>query len=312
MDSHIYSEKMLNGLKMHLLDYKMHRYITYPKFVFLCGKAFDKDEYNDTNRGIVDRYISAKTDNLFIVLSEELWENSFGSNIDLLTFEEFLAEVSDAIVLFVESPGSFCELGAFAYADKLFSDKLIIVIDEKYEGDESFIITGPTAKAKKDGAKVIYAPLDGTGLLSCTSMRNIIDRIITDFSSKSAGINKRSPNKDENAVHVNTFIIELLELIRLLEPISRKDLLDIYKATKNFHNFKFIKKDGNDFHNEIKYDYIIKLLETVQIINVSGNIITSNGFKKVQPLMLNYSKKSHNKERNRLLCRKYRYGGFTK
>ena len=96
----------------------------------------------------------------------------------MLTFEEFLAEVSDVIVLFVESPGSFCELGAFSYAEKLFSDKLIIVIDEKYKGDKSFIITGPTAKAEKDGAKIIYAPLNGTGLLSSANLRRVFDEKI--------------------------------------------------------------------------------------------------------------------------------------
>ena len=74
---------------------------------------------------MIDKYLKSKSDAIFIVLSEKLWEDSFDSNIDLLTFEEFLAEVSDAIILFVESPGSFCELGAFAYAEKLFSDKLI-------------------------------------------------------------------------------------------------------------------------------------------------------------------------------------------
>ncbi len=45
-----------------------------------------------------------------IVLSEQLWEDGFDSTIDLLTFEDFLAEVSDAIILFVESPGSFANL----------------------------------------------------------------------------------------------------------------------------------------------------------------------------------------------------------
>lgn len=86
-----------------------------------------------------------------------MWEDDFNDSIDLLIFEEFLAEVSDAIVLFVESPGSFCELGAFAYADALFSDKLIIVMDEKYRRSKSFIATGPVLKASENGSKIVYA-----------------------------------------------------------------------------------------------------------------------------------------------------------
>ena len=77
----------------------------------------------------MQNYLQKQSEDIFIVLSERLWEESFNSNIDLLTFEEFLAEISDVIVLFCESPGSYCELGAFAYANKLFSDKLVIVID---------------------------------------------------------------------------------------------------------------------------------------------------------------------------------------
>lgn len=303
---------MINHMKSYL-DNEKNKFITYPKFVFLCGKAFSsQNQYNESNRGIIDKYLTKKSKDIFIVLSEKLWEDSFESNIDLLTFEEFLAEVSDAIVLFVESPGSFCELGAFSYADKLFSDKLIIVIDEKYKDDKSFIITGPTAKAKKDGAKVIYAPLLGTGLLSSTDLRNIIDEKIQEFASKSAGINKRTPNKIEGRISVNSFIVELLELIRILQPVSRKDLIEIYKNVKGFSAFKFVKKDGSDFHNEIRYDYIIKLLETVEIIKLSGDVITTDKEQKSQFLMFNYSKKAENRERNKLICRKYRYTGTVK
>lgn len=175
---------MIENMKSHL-DNKRNKFITYPKFVFLCGKAFsNSNQYDISNRGIMDKCLTTKSKDVFIVLSEKLWEDSFGSNIDLLTFEEFLAEVSDAIILFVESPGSFCELGAFAYAEKLFSDKLIIVIDEEYKDDKSFIITYPAAKAKKDGAKIIYAPLNGTGLLSSADLRKIIDEKIDEFASK--------------------------------------------------------------------------------------------------------------------------------
>lgn len=300
---------MITNMKMHLSD-NTNKFITYPKFVFLCGKAFGESEYYNTNRGIIDKYIHSKTDDAFIVLSEKLWEESFYQNIDLLTFEEFLAEVSDSIILFVESPGSFCELGAFAYAEKLFAEKLIIVIDKKFEGDKSFIITGPTAKAQKDGAKIIYAPLSDNGLLSCFDLRKVVDDKIKEFSSKKAGINKRIPNSGENSVLINTFILEILELVKILQPISREDLIEIYKAVKGFEFFKFVKKDGNLFHNEIKFDYIIKLLQTVGLIEINDAFISSKLLDNSQQLMFTYNKKAENQERNRLICRKYRYRGI--
>ena len=309
MDSRIYSNEMIKNMKLYL-DNNATKFITYPKFVFVCGKAFSSNEdYNNSNRGIIDKYLTTKSKDVFIVLSERLWEDSFDSNIDLLTFEEFLAEVSDAIILFVESPGSFCELGAFAYADKLFGDKLIIVIDEKYKGKKSFIITGPTAKAKKDGAEIIYAPLSGTGLLASTDLRKVVDQRLFEFASKSTARNRRTPNQSDGKLLVNTFIIELLELIKILQPISRKDLIEIYKKVKEISSFRFVKKDGENFHNEIKYDYIIKLLQNVGIISLDGDIISTDKHKKSQSLMFTYPKKAENKERNRLLCKKYRYTG---
>lgn len=309
MDSRIFSDKMINSMKSHL-DNTSNKFITYPKFVFLCGADIEKVPYEKSNRGIIDKYFNSKSTDTFIVLSEKLWEESFNSNIDLLTFEEFLGEVSDAIILFVESPGTFCELGAFAYADELFSDKLIIVIDEKYKNDKSFIITGPTAKAEKDGAIVIFAKLSGTGLLSSAEIRQMVDRKLAEFSSKSFSANKRQPNLDEQCVSVNTFIIELIELIKMVQPISRKDLIDLYKTIKGFSTFKFVKKDGSKFHNEIKYDYIIKLLATVGLIEVDNNVISTNKHRKAQSLMFDYPKVTANQERNRLLCRKYRYRGL--
>lgn len=308
MDSRIFSKQMILSLKKHLHKNTI-KYITYPNFVFLCGKYFEDSTYLNSNRGVIERYISKQADDVFIVLSEKLWEDEFNSNIDLLTFEEFLAEISDCIILLVESPGSFCELGAFSYADKLFSDKLLVVIDNKYCGDKSFIITGPAAKIKKDGSDVVYAPLDGSGLLSSHELREAILKRINSFRSKRVSNNKRKTNDNENSIFLNSFIIELLEIIKLTQPILREDLLDIYKIVKGFSSFTFIKRDGSRFNTEIKYNYILKLLHSVKLININNGYVSTDYYKRVQNLMFKYYNKAENVERNKLLCRKYRYKG---
>jgi len=124
----VFSDLAIDDLKQHLSS-ETFRYIFSPKFIFLCGKGFDKripNAYLDTNRGIIQQYIKTKAPKSYIVLSEQLWENGLLADIDLLTFEEFLAEVSDCIILFVESMGSACELGAFTFEEKLFMEKLIM------------------------------------------------------------------------------------------------------------------------------------------------------------------------------------------
>ena len=103
--------------------------------------------------------------------------------------------------------------------------------------------------------------------------------------------------------------MELLECIKLLQPISKKDLVELYKRIKGFSSFTFVKRDGDKFHNTIKYDYIIKLLSTVELIKTEDDIITTTEYSKTQSLMLRYYGNGENKERNKLLCKKYRYGG---
>ena len=306
MSKWIYTDGLMTSIKAHL-DNETSRFITYPKFVFLCGKKIDseKETYETSNRGTIQRALQSKSNNIFFVLSEKLWEDDFDSNIDLLTFEDFLAEVSDSIILLVESPGSFCELGAFSYSHRLFTEKLMIIIDEKYKNDKSFIMSGPVAKAKKEGAKVVFASLEGA-LLDSIELRTTLDELIEQLSSKTFAANKRTPNKEKDNVLISTFVLEILELIKLLQPISRKKLIEIYKEVKGFSTFKFVKKNGENFNSEIRVDYIMKLLQNAELVEEKDGVLE---YKKddLQPFMLKYNKKTETKERLRLFCKRYRY-----
>lgn len=242
-----------------------------------------------------------------IVLSEQLWEDGFDSTIDLLTFEDFLAEVSDAIILFVESPGSFCELGAFAYADSLFSDKMIIVLDEQYREERSFIATGPVLKALDNGSKVVYAEIKDGALLSSAELRSAVIDLTNKMKSKVSAINKRVINKNVN-VHIGAFIPEILEIIKLAQPIKSADLIQLYKDIKGFENFTFVKRNGESFSREIQVKYIWKLLEVSNIIQIKASYISLIDYLKPQSFMLKYSGNAMDRERNRIICRKYRYG----
>lgn len=126
---------------------------------------------------------------------------------------------------------------------------------------------------------------------------------------KAAPLSKKKEKSLCLLIVISSFIVELLECIKLLQPISKSDLVELYKKIKGFSHFTFVKRDGDAFHNEIKYDYIIKLLSNVGIIKIDHDIITAAGYSKTQNLMLRYYGNGEQKERNKLLCRKYRYGG---
>ena len=309
MNTKAFGEEQIQSIRKHL-NLRDSKYITYPKFIFLCGKGFDKnikDSYWNTNRGTIHRYMEKLLPDINIVLSEELWEDGFDSTIDLLTFEEFLAEVSDAIILFVESPGSFCELGAFAYADSLFSDKMIIVLDESYRKSRSFIATGPVLKALNNGSKIVYAEIEEGALLASAELRSAMLDLTNTIKAKVSAINKRMINKEVH-VHIASFIPEILEIIKLAQPIKSADVIQLYKDIKGFETFTFVKRNGKTFSREIQMGYIWKLLEVAKIIQIKASYISLIDYLKPQSFMLKYSENGMERERNRILCRKFRYG----
>lgn len=306
----MYCEANISSIRSHLEKAK-YKYITYPKFFFLCGKGFKKNQeaYWCSNRGVIHKFIEQLLPDAHIVLSEEMWEDGFDSSIDLLTFEEFLAEISDAIILFAESPGSFCELGAFTYAEELFSHKLIIVMDESHQHSRAFVSTGPVLKAQKNGSKIVYAQTENGALLSSRMLRTEIVSLIDAIKTKKTKINKRSSNVDARKVNINSFVIEFLELLRITQPIAANDLLQLYKTVKDFNSFTFVKSTGEEFNHEIEFSYILKLLQRSKIIKMESSIIELCDYKKTQNLMLRYDGNSMERERNRIICKKYRYGG---
>ena len=309
MNTRALGKHQIESIRQHL-DARDSKYITYPKFIFLCGKGFDtknEDSYWATNRGTIHRYIEKLLPDINIVLSEALWEDGFDSKIDLLTFEEFLAEVSDAIILFVESPGSFCELGAFAYADSLFSDKMIIVLDEAYRNSRSFISTGPVLKASDNGSKVVYAEIQDGALLASTEFRSTVIKLTNSIKNKVSSINKRVINKTPK-VYIGSFIPEILEILKLVQPIASFDLIQLYKDIKCFDSFSFVKRNGERFSREIQVSYVWKLLEVAKIIKVDAGYISLFDSSKPQNFMLRYSGNTMERARNRIICRKYRYG----
>lgn len=75
---------------------------------------------------------------------------SFGDTepFDIADFETMVAELSIAIVLFPEAPGSFAELGYFSGQDAL-SRKIVLALDLNHQRSGSFISLGPATKISR-------------------------------------------------------------------------------------------------------------------------------------------------------------------
>jgi hypothetical protein len=80
---------------------------------------------------------------------------------DLLSLENMLAQSAHAVAILLDGPGTFAELGAFANHD-LLKDKLILIVDPRYQRSKSFINLGPVRYLRKETrSRIHYIGLSG-------------------------------------------------------------------------------------------------------------------------------------------------------
>lgn len=92
---------------------------------------------------------------------------------DLLTLENMLADSVDCILILLQSPGTFTELGAFSNHVRL-CNKLIILIDKEFKGKRSFISLGPLRYLRyHTSSKILYSDISADNLP--TLARQIVD-----------------------------------------------------------------------------------------------------------------------------------------
>ena len=146
-------QRILQNLKENIREKKFSS-SKFPLFVFICGEqildensqimaAEDLRSKKNKRQYILDAIDEIKNRKVVGVIAEKLIETF--SEHDSLTFEGILADISDEIIIIVESVGTFCELGAFSFSKDLV-DKLYIINDEQHREDKSFINRGPIRK----------------------------------------------------------------------------------------------------------------------------------------------------------------------
>lgn len=124
-------------------------------FVFLCGANQSVGIPSARRKALID-FANNNLPFCQFFLAEPIFEElkAIGSSSqNLLDLENNISEFADAIVIVLESPSAFCELGAFA-ASKSLREKIIVVNDSRFVAAQSFINHGPLAAIKdKSGGK---------------------------------------------------------------------------------------------------------------------------------------------------------------
>lgn len=124
--------------------------------MFLCGGN------GSPRRDRLAEYLRKPPHDLLIFYADKVWPALAkipGKNA--LEMEADLANLADIVIIIVESPGTFAELGAFSLSQEL-RKKLLPIVGIAYRSENSFINTGPLKWIESDStfAPPIWTHLD--------------------------------------------------------------------------------------------------------------------------------------------------------
>lgn len=249
----------------------------YAKFVMLCGKQVsDNPNSSPDNRDMTSKILSKRGD-VYTIYSEEVFSIlDSNDNMDLLKFEEVLVEISDGVIIYLESMGTSAELGAFAYLDSIAS-KTLVFSDEKFVKDKSFIKGGPLKRIENNSnpefnlGGVVHTKFLSTGNIDFGNSENY-SRIVKFGTPKTISVDKNNLNiieKEKIVIKPQLLMHYLIDIIFVFEYIRRDSIYQILSRILSGQNLSFEVKfeSQNEFNQDNLKQYIIDLL-------IRWNIIT--------------------------------------
>jgi hypothetical protein len=170
--------------------------------LFLCGAAASKP------RDSLRDYLRKRVQNVSLFYAERVWEQIASSgDRSALKMESDLALLADMLVIIVESPGTFAELGAFSLSNDL-RKKILPIVDKQYRHQEkSFISTGPLRWIDSDSN---FAP---TIYVSLSMILEAVDEIEERISRIPKSRTVKITDLAESPKHLLFFLCDLISII---------------------------------------------------------------------------------------------------
>lgn len=140
---------------------------------------------------------------------------------DLLLFEKDLGYLTSAVLIFLESPGSIAELGAFSQIDSL-SKRLMVVVKNEHHPAKSFISLGPIRSIQKTQNHA-----DSVCVIPDVKPDQLISHIptIVEMLDKKMKRTKNRENlKNANQQHQILLILDFINLFLVIQKNELKQL----------------------------------------------------------------------------------------
>lgn len=274
------------------------------EIVFLCGGPYT-DINVPTTSSMRDAFLKVTSHPALgkreVVLAEDFTKLSiFSAHYDdILEFETDLAQITELIILFCESAGSFTELGSFSSVEEI-SSRLLVVIRERHWKQDSFIKLGPLRfLLKKDRTSVFVVEDDLIGIVGSDVSKIDLQKfqICMHEPLKARLEDKKEPSTfdPERAGHVIKLIVGLVQEYGALEADEILSLLEKFKVSidmKRLQSYLLCAKTVGWLEEKKKgfRDFILPKVDTPAIHYVASSSET------------NLPK---NRTRRRLLIRQY-------
>ena len=211
------------------------------KFVFLCG-ANATDAISARRKAIMKFAEKNLPDTQFFI-AEEMFsilqkEEKEGNMLDI---ENEISEFTDNIVVVLESPSSFAELGTFSHNSEL-RKKLIVINDSKFRDSESFINMGPIKAIEETSGKdyIISYKMNEDGVCKLDAIGDIyapLSKILEGpAQTRPSEVSLGECNPANNFSKKSAMLVH--DLVYFSGPVKHKELVEILLLIFGKHNFK--------------------------------------------------------------------------
>ena len=258
------------------INLEKFRIINFPSLIFFCGGIIDENNKYQSLRHYMLHYFKNNNNEIYkrIILAESVndWYR-FNHYNNLLSFEEDLAGLTSLIILFVESPGSIAELGAFSRIEEISKRLIVFVNTQFHEVESSFIKDGPLAYLQQKSNDIVYAyswdvkRSNGKECIDITNLETVASHISNDISSKLEARPEEPKFEKKNIGHIILLICDFIQIINISKKSDITGLLenlDLVDVKKNVDKYLFILEKikliksfqyGKEFYYVSNIDY---------------------------------------------------------
>jgi hypothetical protein len=227
-------------------------------FVFLCG-ANNGEKGPSARRKALIEFANKHIKQSHFFLAEKVFSNleKHGHKSNALDIEHWLTEIADRVIIILESPSAFTELGAFSH--KELREKIIVINDKKFEKENSFINLGPIKAIKDKRPKnILTYNMSPKGISDLDGIGEIFPFIIDLIPQYTKTNNKYLKDELVPSVFNKRTVQFVHDLILIFAPLTTKEIIEVLNTVFGEQSYK-------------KLNAVLSFLEAVDFIHLCEN-----------------------------------------